>query len=47
MCRALKAHGVPGRDLLVLRPGGVGPLRSAVVVVTAAVRKIVGTAPYR
>jgi hypothetical protein len=43
MCRALKAHGVPVDDLLVLRPGGVGPLRSAVVVVTAAVRKMVGS----
>ena len=43
MCRALKAHGVPAADLLVLRRGGVGPLSSAVVVVTAAVRKIVGS----
>ena len=42
MCRALHAHGIPASDLLVLKPGGVGPLRSAVVVVTAAVKKIVG-----
>jgi hypothetical protein len=43
MCRALQAHRVPANDLVVLKPGGAGPLRSAVVVVTAAVRKIVGS----
>jgi len=43
MCRALRASGVPADDLVVLKPGGVGPLHSAVVVVTAAVRKIVGS----
>jgi len=43
MCRALKARGVPADDLLVLRPGGAHPLRSAVVVVTGAVRKMVGS----
>jgi hypothetical protein len=43
MCRALHARGVPADDLLMLKPGGVGPHRSAVVVVTAAVRKIVGS----
>jgi hypothetical protein len=43
MCRALQARGVPVSDLLVLKSGGVGPLRSAVVVVTAAVRKMVGS----
>ena len=42
MCRALQARGIPADDLLVLKPGGAGPLRSAVVVVTAAVRKMVG-----
>jgi hypothetical protein len=42
MCRALQARGVPADDLVVLKPGGVGPLHSAVVVVTTAVRKIVG-----
>jgi hypothetical protein len=42
MCRALRARGVPPADLLVLRPGVADPLRSAVVVVTAAVRKMVG-----
>jgi hypothetical protein len=43
MCQALHARGVPAADLLVLRPGGAGALRSAVVVVTAAVRKMVGS----
>jgi hypothetical protein len=43
MCRALQAHSVPADDLVVLKPGRAGPLRSAVVVVTAAVRKIVGS----
>jgi hypothetical protein len=43
MCQALQARGVPAADLLVLKPGRVGPLRSAVVVVTAAARKIVGS----
>jgi hypothetical protein len=43
MCQALRAHHVPAADLLVLKPGGAGPLRSAVVVVTAAVKKMVGT----
>jgi hypothetical protein len=43
MCQALQARGVPADDLRVLRPGGTGPLRSGVVVVTAAVRKMVGS----
>jgi hypothetical protein len=42
MCQALRAHHVPATDLLVLKPGGAGLLRSAVVVVTAAVKKMVG-----
>jgi hypothetical protein len=42
MCRALRAHHVPAADLLVLKPGRPGLLRSAVVVVTAAVKKMVG-----
>jgi hypothetical protein len=41
MCRALKARGVPAADLLVLRPGAADPLRSSVIVVTAAVTKMV------
>ncbi len=43
MCQALQAHGVPAADLLVLKPGGGKPLRSHVIVVTAAVTKMVGT----
>ncbi|HXZ75280.1 MAG TPA: hypothetical protein VEH31_31025 [Streptosporangiaceae bacterium] len=42
MCQALEAHGVPATDLLVLRPGRADPLGSAVVVVTAEIRKMVG-----
>ena len=41
MCRALEARGVPAADLLVLRPGAADPLRSRVIVVTAAVTKMV------
>ena len=41
MCRALEAHGVPAADLLVLRPGTADPLRSSVIVVTAAVTRMV------
>jgi hypothetical protein len=43
MCRALRAHGVPAADLLVLRPSGGDPLHSGVIVVTATVTKMVGT----
>ena len=43
MCQTLHAHGVPAADLLVLKPGGGAPLRSRVIVVTAAVTKMVGT----
>jgi hypothetical protein len=43
MCQQLEAHGVPATDLVVLRPGAADPLRSAIVVVTAAVRKMVGS----
>jgi hypothetical protein len=42
MCQALEAHGVPVTDLLVLSPGRADPLGSDVVVVTAAVTKMVG-----
>jgi hypothetical protein len=41
MCRALEARGVPAADLLVLRPGRADPLRSRVIVVTAAVTRMV------
>ena len=43
MCRALKARGVPAADLLVLRLGAADPLRSSVIVVTAAVTKMVSS----
>jgi hypothetical protein len=43
MCRALEARGVPATDLRVLRPGGAGPLRSRVIIVTAAVTTMVGS----
>ncbi len=43
MCQALQARGVPAADLLVLKPGGGEPLHSRVIVVTAAVTKMVGT----
>jgi hypothetical protein len=43
MCQALQAHGVPAAELVVLRPSGGEPLHSSVIVVTAAVTKMVGT----
>jgi hypothetical protein len=43
MCQALQARGVPAADLLVLKPGEGDPLHSRVIVVTAAVNKMVGT----
>jgi hypothetical protein len=43
MCQALEARGVPAPDLLVLRPGGPDPLRSSVIVVTAAVTRMMGS----
>ena len=43
MCRAIEAHGVSAAHLLVLRPGVADPLRSSVVVVTAAVTRMVGS----
>jgi hypothetical protein len=43
MCRTLEAHGIPTTALLVLRRGDADPLRSKVIVVTAAVRSIVGS----
>jgi len=42
MCRALRAHGFPADDLLVLGPGGAGLLESQVIVATAAVRRELG-----
>jgi hypothetical protein len=43
MCRLLESHGVPARDLYELGPGTANPLRSAVIVVTPAVRAQFGT----
>ena len=44
MCAALRAHGKPGGNLLTLGPGAqFDPLRSDVVVATAAVRSEFGT----
>jgi len=42
MCRALQGHGIPAGRLLVLGPPAHSPLRSDVVVATAAVRNEVG-----
>jgi len=38
MCRALAAHGVPGRALHLLGPSAISPLPSAIIVATAQVR---------
>jgi hypothetical protein len=38
MCRALEGHGIPPGDLLELRQGSAGPLRSNVIVATPAIR---------
>ena len=42
MCSALQAQGVPAAGLLLLGPSSDGPLGSAVVVVTAALRSQFG-----
>lgn len=42
MCESLVARGVPAASLLELRPGAADPLRSGVVVATAAVRGMLG-----
>jgi hypothetical protein len=38
MCQALEKHGIPARGLHELQPGSPAPLRSDVIVATAAVR---------
>lgn len=43
MCQALEAHGIPAASVLELRPGEADPLRSGVIVVTPAVRSVVGS----
>ena len=42
-CQALAAHGVPAASLLELEPGRADPLRSSIIVSTAAVRSMVGS----
>jgi hypothetical protein len=39
-CQALRAHGFPASSLLELRPGQADPLRSRILVLTAAVRRV-------
>jgi hypothetical protein len=43
MCQAVEAHGIPAASVLELRPGQADPLRSSVIVVTAAVRSMIGS----
>jgi hypothetical protein len=43
MCGALEARGIPAGDLLELRTGRADPLRSDVIVATAAVRRLLGS----
>jgi hypothetical protein len=38
MCRALEEHGIPARGLHELTPGSPGPVRSGVIIATAAIR---------
>ena len=42
MCQALAAHGFPAASLLELQPGTADPLRSSIIVSTAAVRNMMG-----
>jgi len=42
MCQALEARGVSAASLLELRPGEADPLRSSIIVATAAVRGLIG-----
>jgi hypothetical protein len=42
MCNALAAHGLPKASLLKLETGRVDPLRSRIIISTAAVRSILG-----
>jgi len=45
MCAALKAHGFPAGQLVVLGPASPDPVRSVLVVETAAVRGLIGRHP--
>ena len=42
MCQALEARGVSAASLLELGPGEADPLRSSIIVATAAVRGLIG-----
>jgi hypothetical protein len=42
MCKALAAHAFPAASLLELEPGAADPLRSSIIVSTAAVRSMIG-----
>src|SRR5205814_4855687 len=42
MCRALEGRGVSAASLFELRPGEADPLRSSIIVATAAVRGLIG-----
>ena len=42
MCTALRSHRFPADRLLVLEPGGAGPLESQIIVATTAVRREFG-----
>jgi hypothetical protein len=42
MCKALAAHAFPAASLLELEPGTADPLRSSIIVSTAAVRSLIG-----
>jgi hypothetical protein len=43
MCRTLQSHRLPATSLLVLRRGSTDPARSSVLVVTPAVRSMLGS----
>jgi len=43
MCRTLEAYRIPADDLFVLRPGNAAPPHSGVIVVTAAVTRLIGS----
>jgi hypothetical protein len=43
MCQALEAYGVPAASLVELAPGKADPLRSSIIVATAAVRRMIGS----
>ena len=42
MCRVLKSHGIPARQLLVMKPGMTNPLESDIVVATPVIQGQIG-----